>query len=129
MGQEQELAVLDPVATALRRLLSARSGDIASVLLISLEDPNVALVLMTKLLKRVTNRMMVNNSVEKEKEPVVLDRMMAVHLKLQSAQSMVTVNVPLTSLEILNVDLALMLCKQRVKLLKMMIIVHQVSMN
>ena len=107
MGQEQELAVLDPVATVLRMLLSARSGDIASVLLISLEDPNAALVLMKTLLKRVTNKMMANKYVGKEKELVVLDRMMAVLLKLQSAQSMVTVNVQHTNLEILNVDLAL----------------------
>ena len=72
--------MLGPVATALRRLLSAQSGDIASVLLISLEDLNAALVLMTKqlILKRVTNRLMVNNSVEKEREPVVPDLMMAV---------------------------------------------------
>ena len=107
MGQEQELAVLDPVATALRKLLSARSGDIASVLLISLEDPNAALVLMKTLLKRVTNKMMANKYVGKEKELVVLDRMMAVLLKLQSAQSMVTVNVLHTNPETQNVGLDL----------------------
>ena len=98
--------MLDPVATALRKLLSARSGDIASVLLISLEDPNAALVLMKTLLKRVTNKMMANKYVGKEKELVVLDLMMAVLLKLQSVQSMVTVNVIHTNLEILNVVLA-----------------------
>ena len=49
-------------------------------------------------------------SVELDRVLVVLDLMMAVHLKLQSAQSMVTVNVLLTNLEILNVVLALMIC-------------------
>ena len=41
--------------------------------------------------------------VEKDKVPAVLDLMMAVHLKLLSVQSMATVNVHLTNLEILNV--------------------------
>ena len=41
--------------------------------------------------------------VEKDKVPAVLDPMMAVHLKLLSVQSMATVNVLLTNLEILNV--------------------------
>ena len=46
-------------------------------------------------------------SVDKDQELVVLDLMMAVHLRLQSVQSMVIVNVLLTNLEILNVDLVL----------------------
>ena len=113
MGQEQEPAVLDPVETALRRPLSARSGDIASVPLISLEDLNAALVLMTNqlILKRVTNRMMVNNCVEKGKELVVLDQTMAVLLKLQSAQNMVTVNVPHINQGDQSVDLALVIIR------------------
>ena len=41
---------------------------------------------------------------DKDQELVVLDLMMAVHLKLQSAQSMVTVNVLLTNLEMQSVD-------------------------
>ena len=44
---------------------------------------------------------------EKARELAVLDLMMAVHLRLQSAQSMVTVNVLLTNLEMQNVDLGL----------------------
>ena len=48
--------------------------------------------------------------VERDRALVVLEPMMAVHLKLQSAQSMVTVNVLLTNLEILNVVQALMIC-------------------
>ena len=47
---------------------------------------------------------------EKDKVLAVLDLMMAVLLKLLSALSMATVNVLLTNLEILNVDLALMIC-------------------
>ena len=43
-------------------------------------------------------------SVELDRVLVVLDLMMAVHLKLQSAQSMVTVNVLLTNLEMQSVD-------------------------
>ena len=54
-------------------------------------------------------------SVDKDKEPVVLDLMMAVHLKLQSVQSMVTVNVLHTNLEILNVVLALGIQLQTIK--------------
>ena len=54
-------------------------------------------------------------SVEKDKEPVVLDLMMAVLLKLQSVQSMVTVNVLHTNLEILNVVLALGIQLQTIK--------------
>ena len=105
--------MLGPVATALRRLLSAQSGDIASVLLISLEDLNAALVLMTKqlILKRVTNRLMVNNSVEKEREPVVPDLMMAVLQKLQSAPNMATVNVLNINLGAQSVDLALVIIR------------------
>ena len=52
-------------------------------------------------------KVMETKSVEKDKGPVVLDLMMAVHLKLQSVQSMVTVNVPHTSLETHNVGLDL----------------------
>ena len=52
---------------------------------------------------------------DKDKELVVLDLMMAVHLKLQSAQSMVTVNVLHTNLEILNVVLALRIQLQTIK--------------
>ena len=44
---------------------------------------------------------------DKDQELVVLDLMMAVQLRLQSAQSMVTVNVLLTNLEMQNVDLGL----------------------
>ena len=47
---------------------------------------------------------------EKDKVLTVLDRMMDVHLKPLSALSMATANVLLTNLEILNVDLALMMC-------------------
>ena len=47
--------------------------------------------------------------VVKDKALAVLDLMMAVHLKLLSVQSMATVNVHLTNLEILNVDLVLMM--------------------
>ena len=54
-------------------------------------------------------------SVDKDKEPVVLDLMMAVLLKLQSVQSMVTVNVLHTNLEILNVVLALGIQLQTIK--------------
>ena len=54
-------------------------------------------------------------SVEKDKELVVLDLMMAVLLKLQSVQSMVTVNVIHTNLEILNVVLALGIQLQTIK--------------
>ena len=54
-------------------------------------------------------------SVEKDKELVVLDLMMAVLLKLQSVQSMVTVNVLHTNLEILNVVLALGIQLQTIK--------------
>ena len=50
-------------------------------------------------------------SVELDRVLVVLDLMMAVHLKLQSVQSMVTVNVLLTNLEILNVVLGLEILK------------------
>ena len=46
-------------------------------------------------------------SVERDRVHVVLDLMMAVHLRLLSAQSMVTVNVLLTNLEMQNVDLGL----------------------
>ena len=48
-------------------------------------------------------------SVALDKEPAVLDPMMAVLLKPLSALSMATVNVLLTNQEILNVDLALMM--------------------
>ena len=58
---------------------------------------------------------METKSVEKDKEPVVLDLMMAVLLKLQSVQSMVTVNVLHTNLEILNVVLALGIQLQTIK--------------
>ena len=56
-------------------------------------------------------KIMETKSVDKDLELVVLDLMMAVHLKLQSAQSMVTVNVPHINLEILNVVLGLMICQ------------------
>ena len=46
-------------------------------------------------------------SVERDRVHVVLDLMMAVHLRLLSAQSMVTVNVLLTNLEMQNVALGL----------------------
>ena len=112
MALDKGHAVLDQVVNALRRLLSALSGDIASVLNTSQGDLSVALALITKqlILKRVTKRMQVNKSVEKARELVALDLMMAVLQKLQSAQSMVTVNVLHTNLEILNVVPALMIC-------------------
>ena len=44
---------------------------------------------------------------DKDRELVVLDQMMAVHLKLQSAQNMVTVNVLHTNPETQNVGLDL----------------------
>ena len=49
-------------------------------------------------------------SVALVKVPAVLDLMMDVLLKLLSALSGDIVNVLLTNLEILNVDLALMIC-------------------
>ena len=54
------------------------------------------------------------------KVPAVLDLMMDVLLKLLSALSGDIVNVLLTNLEILNVDLALMMSQKIVKLQKMM---------
>ena len=109
MGLDKGHAVLDQVVNALRRLLSALSGDIASVLNTSQGDLSVALALITKqlILKRVTKRMQVNKSVEKARELVALDLMMAVLQKLQSALSMVTVNVLNINREDQNVDLAL----------------------
>ena len=52
---------------------------------------------------------------DKDKELAVLDLMMGVLLKLQSVQSMVTVNVLLTNLEILNVVLASGIQRQTIK--------------
>ena len=43
-------------------------------------------------------------SVDKDQELVVLELMMAVHPELLSVQSMVTVNVLLTNLEMQSVD-------------------------
>ena len=109
MGLDKGHAVLDQVVNALRRLLSALSGDIASVLNTSQGDLSVALALITKqlILKRVTKRMQVNKSVEKARELVALVLMMAVLQKLQFAQSMVTVNVLNINREDQSVDLAL----------------------
>ena len=59
-------------------------------------------------------------SVALVKVPAVLDLMMDVLLKLLSALSGDIVNVLLTNLEILNVDLALMMSQKIVKLQKMM---------
>ena len=111
MGLDKGHAVLDQVVNALRRLLSALSGDIASVLNTSQGDPSVALALITKqlILKRVTKRMQVNKYVEKARELVALDLMMAVLQKLQSALSMVTVNVLNINREDQSVDLALVI--------------------
>ena len=111
MGLDKGHAVLDQVVNALRRLLSALNGDIASVLNISPGALSVALALITMqlILKRVTKRMQMNKSVEKARELVVLDLMMAVLRKLQSAQSMVTVNVLNINQEDQSVDQALVI--------------------
>ena len=64
-------------------------------------------------------------SVALDKEPAVLDQMMAVLQKPLSALSMATANVLPTNLVILNVDLALMMYQKIVKLQKKMRKAHQ----
>ena len=107
MELDQELAVLEQRMTALKRLLSALSGDIASVPHISLGDLNVALVLMRK--QPSLNRIMVNKSVEKDREPVVLVLMRVVLQKPLFVQSMATANVLNISLVDQSVVLDLMI--------------------
>ena len=92
--------------TALKRLLSALSGDIVSVPRISLGDLNVALVLMRK--QPTLNRIMVNKSVEKARELVVLDLMRVVLQKPLFVQSTATANVLNISLVDQSVVLDLM---------------------
>ena len=107
MELDKELAVWDQRMTALKRLLSALSGDIVSVPHISLGDLNVALVLTRK--QPTLNRIMVNKSVEKDREPVVLDLMRVVLQKLLFVQSMATANVLNISLGGQSVVLDLMI--------------------
>ena len=115
-------AVLDLMMDVLLKLLSALSGDIVNVLLTNLEILNVDLALMmsqkiVKLQKMMDWGLEIQHqitkveklkaikikSVEKDRDLVVLDLMMDVHLKLLSVQNGVIANVLNINLEIQNV--------------------------
>ena len=101
----KEPAVPDPMMGVLQRLLYALSGDIVSVIHISLETLNVGLVL-TMPRKWEPQLELEVGSVEQVKEPAVLDPMMGVLQKLLYALNGDIVSVLHTNLEILSVDLA-----------------------
>ena len=98
----QELAALDPMMDVLLRLLSVQSMDTVNVAPTHQEDQHADLELTQKEVKGellVEMLLLVvqlqEKCVELDKEPVVLDLMMVVHQKLQSALSMDTANVVL----------------------------------
>ena len=98
-------AVLDLMMDVLLKLLSALSMATVNVLLTNLEILNVDLALeiqhqITKVEKLKAIKI---QSVEKDRDLVVLDLMMDVHLKLLSVQNGVIANVLNINLEIQNV--------------------------
>ena len=109
MELAKEPAVPDPMMGVLQKLLYVLNGDTVSVLHTNLEVLSVALGLMMVpwIWEQQRIRVMENKFVEQDKEPAVLDPMMGVLQKLLFAQSGDIVNVPHTSLEILNVVLVL----------------------
>ena len=67
-------------------------------------------------------------SVELVKEPVVLDLMRAVHLKLLSVQNGVIVSVPPINLVDLNVDLDLIIMLLQNKMIMKIMIIMRIKM-
>ena len=98
-------AVLDLMMAVHLKLLSVQSMATVNVRLTNLEILNVVqgLKIQHQITKVERLKLMKAKSVEKDRVLAVLALMMAVHLKLLSVQSMATVNVLLTNLEILNV--------------------------
>jgi len=103
--KDRVLAVLALMMAVHLKLLSVQSMATVNVLLTNLEILNVVqgLEIHHQITKVERLKVMKTKSVEKDRVLAVLALMMAVHLKLLSVQSLATVNVLLTNLEILNV--------------------------